>query len=562
MAPAEDSMWINSHCKKEHLHRHYRYGPPTRQDKEVLFTTEQEVPDTPLVVSSDAGLRYHGTPAVIASIGVFVSPNSPYNVSQLLPPSDYYPTSIRAEWKAAIAALEVIVRLRQDHTIPDGITVVLKSDLQNIYDVMTRSIHDYKVAMYRTAGRYPMVDRDIFYDLEELVCRLSSYYNIAVCFWWVPRKYNGDADVLASAALKKEDMRRGIGKATVPVKRKRSDDDLTVRRSMRELRDTRSLSPSERPAFDRPPLRLSKRLRDLRDSMRHEGSSVNSPVIEIKNPAKRARTSNEVIDSTDDTPRTMINLARATPDPLSGTYAITIGPAPILPSKITESTPVSLAQEIESTAGGSAKAIESIAGSSARTIRTTTDLIGPHHTPAPSRGVHAQTTGLSLVASAQATEPTADSSTKAIETAASSSANPTSDLSPLPVTMASTAPSVTTNSTPTSPSPASRPEPPISYWCRAGHNTALAMSTRAGWSLQPGRISRPPQPTTLTCLYVELKPLPQLHVPVVMITPPAKQTEEQRVSDLSGWQRGVNALSTMPGKVAEIWKMRGRMDET
>ncbi|KAK3677576.1 hypothetical protein LTR78_002426 [Recurvomyces mirabilis] len=166
----------------------------------------------------------------MSSIGVFVGCGSQYNVSELMARREHFPSSVRAELAAAIKALRVVMRMRDDRVLPGPTKVVLKMDCQDIQLTMISRIFEWKTTSYkRCRSMVPLLDRDLYFDLEEAVCTLWNQYAVAVLFWWVPREHNRDADDLATAAMNREDLRIATAHATLKrmrdQKRRRDDED-------------------------------------------------------------------------------------------------------------------------------------------------------------------------------------------------------------------------------------------------------------------------------------------------------------------------------------------------
>jgi ribonuclease HI len=180
----------------------------------------------PLIIASDGGHRLGKHRDAFSGIGVYVGQGSPYNVSELIPPSTYTPNSGRAEITAALRAVHTVMRMRDGGLFMGVRTVILKLDSQAVEHAMTKcDFQTFRDSYVRTS--FCKSDRDLYWELEEALVRLYNHYNMALLFWWVPRQYNKDADSLASTVLTKEEFKRkvamAIAKAQLHNKRKRDE---------------------------------------------------------------------------------------------------------------------------------------------------------------------------------------------------------------------------------------------------------------------------------------------------------------------------------------------------
>ncbi|KAK5123983.1 hypothetical protein LTR85_002180 [Meristemomyces frigidus] len=183
----------------------------------------------PLVIASDGGCRLQRSPNAFAGIGVYVGEGSYANVSELMPPTSESPTGQRAELTAALRALQTAMRIKSDGHLPAVRTVVLKADCATITHAMIRSVWAWRENGYMTGNGYPVLDRDLFWQLEEAVIRLEKQYGVETRFWWVPRENNKEADSLARRALQAEANRRkaiyDVRELERHAKRKRGGED-------------------------------------------------------------------------------------------------------------------------------------------------------------------------------------------------------------------------------------------------------------------------------------------------------------------------------------------------
>jgi ribonuclease HI len=78
--------------------------------------------------------------------------------------------------------------------------VVIKSDSEYVVKGMTSWIHNWKLNGYRNSKKKPVVNTDLFKDLEEEITALNNR-DVHVQFWHVPREQNKIADYLANCIL-------------------------------------------------------------------------------------------------------------------------------------------------------------------------------------------------------------------------------------------------------------------------------------------------------------------------------------------------------------------------
>ncbi|KAK3623998.1 hypothetical protein LTR56_021275 [Elasticomyces elasticus] len=165
-----------------------------------VFDTIEE----PLIIASDAGVRYTDGDRQqprLASIGVFLGHGSLHNVSEVIGCDNKNFTSDRAEIKAAICALQTIEQLKGLGQIPLVQQVVLKTDFKLIVDAMTDFVtNEWRLNSFTRYGQ-PILHRDLWWQMEELVTELYNEHHVEMLFFWTPRRFNGAADWLAGAAM-------------------------------------------------------------------------------------------------------------------------------------------------------------------------------------------------------------------------------------------------------------------------------------------------------------------------------------------------------------------------
>ncbi|KAK4951878.1 hypothetical protein LTR10_009798 [Elasticomyces elasticus] len=165
-----------------------------------VFGTIEE----PLIISSDAGVRYidgdRQRPR-LASIGVFLAHGSPYNISKVTELDAATFTFDRAEIRAALHALRTIKQLKDSGRIPLVRQVVLESDFKLITQAMTDFVtNEWRLNDFTRDGQ-PIINRDLWWQMEELVTELYNEHHVEMLFFWTPRRFNGAADWLAGAAM-------------------------------------------------------------------------------------------------------------------------------------------------------------------------------------------------------------------------------------------------------------------------------------------------------------------------------------------------------------------------
>ncbi|KAK1069752.1 hypothetical protein LTR74_004631 [Friedmanniomyces endolithicus] len=198
-----------------------------------------------LIVASDAGVRRKDEPNSVTGIGVFVGPGSPFNASEVAVPC---PDSMAAELSAALRALQTVKQMKERGRIPLVSEVILKTDNESMEGAMTGTIFRWRRAGFLDDSGRAIKYRDLYWVLEEAVVELYNSHHTAVLFFWTPRRYNIDADRLATAALRQEDLRLGIFVAK-PIKsqqRKRKCDEDEQANLMNAKRLCAQIAPAPR----------------------------------------------------------------------------------------------------------------------------------------------------------------------------------------------------------------------------------------------------------------------------------------------------------------------------
>ncbi|KAK0942678.1 hypothetical protein LTR29_005765 [Friedmanniomyces endolithicus] len=205
---------------------------------------------SPLIVASDGGVRHENRPNALTGIGVFVGLDSPFNASELVPPSMEGPDSCTAELSAGLRALQIIIQLKEEGRIPNVKEVFLKTDSRHMRAAMTRRIFKWRRDGFTTNSGRAIKYRDLYWPLEEAVVKLFNTHHTATLFFWTPRKFNRNADALASAALKQADVRRVDELAKMETlrhtKRKREQDEEAKRATAKGLGVRKKFAPRVR----------------------------------------------------------------------------------------------------------------------------------------------------------------------------------------------------------------------------------------------------------------------------------------------------------------------------
>lgn len=132
-------------------------------------------------------------------MGVFVAPDSPYNVSHILIDNK---TNQTAEIQAGIMGLMVAQSLQSVFQVSVGglSQVVIKADSEYFVKGMTEWIPKWERNGYKTAKGQPVVNQELFRSAMSWVKKLEGS-GTTVQFWHVYREMNKDADWLANLAL-------------------------------------------------------------------------------------------------------------------------------------------------------------------------------------------------------------------------------------------------------------------------------------------------------------------------------------------------------------------------
>ncbi|TKA75223.1 hypothetical protein B0A55_05900 [Friedmanniomyces simplex] len=189
-------------------------------------------------------VRFERRSSAFTGIGVYFGSDSPFNISELASRSLDGPDSTTAELSAGLRALQIIIDLKKAGRIPLVKEVILKTDSASMHNAMTNKIFAWRRDGFIKGGR-GMKYRDLFWSLEEAIVELYNTHHTAVLFFWTPRKFNVDADQLATAALRREDSCRLVELANMQALRH-------MKRKRDALQDTELVDP-KRLCGQKPP---------------------------------------------------------------------------------------------------------------------------------------------------------------------------------------------------------------------------------------------------------------------------------------------------------------------
>jgi ribonuclease HI len=133
-----------------------------------------------------------------AGLGVYFGPGSQHNKSE---PLEYgQQTNQRAEINAAIIAIRQVKDLL-DYDELDTRLVVLVTDSKYVVECMTQHIYKWRSNGWISAKGYEVANKADFQELDDLIDELRSWpFDCSVKFWWVPKRFNKEADQLARNA--------------------------------------------------------------------------------------------------------------------------------------------------------------------------------------------------------------------------------------------------------------------------------------------------------------------------------------------------------------------------
>ncbi|PWY65504.1 ribonuclease H-like protein [Aspergillus eucalypticola CBS 122712] len=161
-----------------------------------------------IVIAIDGACHNNGKNGARASTGLYYGRDHPMNDSVTLSPG-LKQTSQVAELAAcqrALLAAHVMQKYWDKLTEMAGDgettlhTVVIKSDSEYLVRGITEWFFKWKANGWTTAKGLPVANEEHFRSIERYV-KLLEDEQVIVKFWHVPRKYNQEADKLATSAL-------------------------------------------------------------------------------------------------------------------------------------------------------------------------------------------------------------------------------------------------------------------------------------------------------------------------------------------------------------------------
>jgi ribonuclease HI len=152
-----------------------------------------------IIIATDGACRNNGYPDAEAACGIFCNVNSNNNKSFKL--TDARPTNQRAELYAAVHALRTARNMFANGNLNRHLSeVVIKTDSAYLVNSMTSYIIKWRNNDYTNARGLPVVNQDLFRELD-VICNRLADIGVQARFWRVPRDQNMQADKLANAAL-------------------------------------------------------------------------------------------------------------------------------------------------------------------------------------------------------------------------------------------------------------------------------------------------------------------------------------------------------------------------
>ena len=165
------------------------------------------------IVISIGGVSYgEQTPDSEAAAAVFVHANSCENLAWVVDVGTF-PTKQRAELLACLAALDVILGIKERNPIGpqsqpplsanpyyEMRRVIIKTDSGFLVHTMTEYIYNWRLNGYRNCQRKHLVNADLFELIEN---QLDTLYHmwVDIQFWHVSKEQTRVADYLANCAL-------------------------------------------------------------------------------------------------------------------------------------------------------------------------------------------------------------------------------------------------------------------------------------------------------------------------------------------------------------------------
>ncbi|KAI5364024.1 Putative ribonuclease H domain-containing protein [Septoria linicola] len=133
---------------------------------------------------------------VFSSAGVYVGKGSVLNHGCTL--VDRGATNQKAELQAAIRGLKMALTPQFQALQEEKMNIlVIKTDSDYVYKGITSWIDKWKINGWKSAAKNVVANRDLWEELDSAV-REVELRGTEVLFWWVPRKYNNEADFWAN----------------------------------------------------------------------------------------------------------------------------------------------------------------------------------------------------------------------------------------------------------------------------------------------------------------------------------------------------------------------------
>ncbi|KAJ9664569.1 hypothetical protein H2198_000220 [Neophaeococcomyces mojaviensis] len=134
---------------------------------------------------------------VFSAAGVYVGHHNPLNGGYTL--VDVGATNQKAELQAGIKGLETALNIEpKDLNGAPLSTLVIKTDSKYMYEGITDYISKWKMNGWKTAAKKSVANKSLWEKLEATIGKVEDILKIRVLFWWVPRKYNEEADYWAN----------------------------------------------------------------------------------------------------------------------------------------------------------------------------------------------------------------------------------------------------------------------------------------------------------------------------------------------------------------------------
>ena len=152
-----------------------------------------------IIVAVDRACKGNGGLKPQATIGVYFSKHSPWNLTEAV--GDSLPTSQKAELTACLKALQKVSEIVYNG-VQDLTKVVIKADSEYVVKGMTEWIFKWNKNGYKNSRGSDVVNAGLFVAVEDELLFLNSL-GVEILFWHVLRSRNKEADAMANATLEK-----------------------------------------------------------------------------------------------------------------------------------------------------------------------------------------------------------------------------------------------------------------------------------------------------------------------------------------------------------------------